>query len=62
MDHGWWGRAIHLGAHVHGASHVWQTMHSPGVIVKRYGELEFVNILPLTTRIVKEIGMEVDVE
>lgn len=53
-------RVIHLGCHVHRANG-WRQLHYPGTIVKRHGELEFVNMLPLTARIVKEMGMEVDV-
>jgi len=53
-------RAIHLGAHVHRAN-AWR-IHHAGAIVKRHGNIEFVNMLPLTTRLVKEMGMEVDVE
>jgi len=55
-------RAIHLGAHAHRR---W-TQHFAGVFVERFverhGDLEFVNMLPITTRIVREMGMEVDVE
>ncbi len=53
-------RAIHLGAHVHKVN-AWRMYHA-GAIVERRGGLEFVNMLPLTTRIVKEMGMEVDTE
>lgn len=53
-------RVIHLGCHVHRANG-WRQLRHPGVIVERHGELEFVNMLPLTVRIVKEMGMEVDV-
>lgn len=53
-------RVIHLGCHAHRANG-WRQLHYPGVTVERHGELEFVNMLPLTTRIVKEMGMEVDV-
>jgi|Deesub1362A_J573_1020465.scaffolds.fasta_scaffold03693_4 biotin synthase len=53
-------RAIHLGAHIHRAN-AWRTPHA-GAIVARYNGLEFVNLLPLTTRLVKEMGMEVDIE
>jgi len=53
-------RAIHLGAHVH---RTWPTfLRQPNTIVERYGEIEFVNMLPLTTRYVREMGLEVDVE
>ncbi len=53
-------RAIHLGAHVH---RVWGTpMNYPNITTEKHGNLEFVNMLPLTTRIVREMGMEVDVE
>ncbi len=53
-------RAIHLGAHVH---RVWSTpIRHPNTIVEKQGDIEFVNMLPLTTRFVKEMGMEVDVE
>lgn len=53
-------RAIHLGAHAHRAN-AWR-MHHAGAIVERYGDLEFVNMLPLTTRIVRDMRMEVDIE
>lgn len=53
-------RAIHLGAHVH---RVWSTpIRHPNTVVEKHGDIEFVNMLPLTTRLVKEMGMEVDVE
>ncbi len=53
-------RAIHLGAHVH---RVWGIpMNYPNILKEKHGELEFVNMLPLTTRIVKEMGLEVDVQ
>lgn len=57
-------RAIHMGVHVHRAE-AWQKsswgVKSSEVIVRRYDDLEFVNMLPLTTRIIREMGMEVDV-
>ncbi|MDK2782228.1 MAG: biotin synthase, partial [Archaeoglobi archaeon] len=53
-------RAIHLGAHVHRAGS-WR-IHHAGAIIERNGDVEFVNMLPLTTRIVREMGMEADVE
>lgn len=53
-------RAIHLGAHVHRAGS-WR-IHHAGAIIERHGDVEFVNMLPLTTRIVREMGMEADVE
>lgn len=53
-------RVIHLGCHVHRANG-WRQLRLPGVIVERHAELEFVNMLPLTTRIVREMGMEVNV-
>ncbi len=53
-------RAIHLGAHIHRA---WSTpIRHPNTVVEKHGEIEFVNMLPLTTRLAKEMGMEVDVE
>ncbi len=53
-------RAIHLGAHVHRA---WSTpIRHPNTIMEKHGEIEFVNMLPLTTRLVKEMGMEADTE
>jgi len=53
-------RAIHLGAHVH---RVWSTpIRHPNTIVEKHGDIEFVNMLPLTTRLAKEMGMEVDIE
>lgn len=50
-------RTIHLGAHAHklGAWH----MRHPGTVSKVIGDIEFINMLPLTTRLVKESGMEV---
>jgi len=53
-------RVIHLGAHAHRANG-WRQLHLPGTQVEKHGEIEFVNMLPLTTRIVEEMGMEVDV-
>lgn len=63
-------RAIHLGPQVHRVGmgpHVSKggkmpRPHYPGVITQRFGEIEFNNMLPLTTRFIKEIGMEVDVQ
>lgn len=57
-------RAIHLGAHVHRADRGgwFGRKISNEVEVKRVGKLEFVNMLPLTTRIVKDAGMDVDVD
>jgi biotin synthase len=52
-------RAIHLGAHIH---RNWIIQPLAGVIFEKHGEIEFVNMLPLTTRLVKEMGLEVDVE
>jgi len=52
-------RAIHLGAHVH-RTNSWH-MNYANIEVERVGEIEFVNMLPLTTRIIKESGMEPDV-
>jgi biotin synthase len=55
-------RVIHLGAHVHRVG-IWgfRPMYKC-IEVKRLGNLEFVNMLPLTTKIVKDLGMRVDVE
>jgi len=50
-------RTIHLGAHAH-KSRAWRLQH-PGTLSKRMGDLELVNMLPLTKRLVKELGMEV---
>jgi biotin synthase len=58
-------RVIHLGAHVHRAdrwSHREMHKYYKHVEVRRLGNLEFVNMLPLTTKIVKDLGMRVDVE
>jgi len=55
-------RAIHLGVHVHRASRHWGFPRNGEVEVKRIGDLELVNMLPLTTRIVKQLGMTPDVE
>ena len=53
-------RAIHLGAHVH---RVWSTpIRHPNTIVEKHGDIEFVNMLPLSVRLAKETGMGVDVE
>lgn len=53
-------RAIHLGAHIHRA---WSTpIRHPNTVVEKHGDIEFVNMLPLTTRLAKEMGMGVDVE
>jgi biotin synthase len=55
-------RVIHLGAHVHRVG-IWgfRPMYKC-IEVKRLGNLEFVNMLPLTTKIVKDLGMRIDVE
>jgi len=57
-------RAIHLGAHVHRASRIWHlfTLKLSEVEVQRIGDLELVDMLPLTTKIVKQLGMTPDVE
>ena len=55
-------RAIHLGVHVHRASQVWRFEYSKEVEIRKEGELELVNMLPLTTKIVKQLGMTPDVE
>nr|WP_230972433.1 radical SAM protein [Archaeoglobus neptunius] len=53
-------RAIHLGAHVH---RFWSTpIRHPNTFVEKHGDIEFINMLPLTTRLVREMGMEADVE
>jgi|Deesub1362B_J571_1020462.scaffolds.fasta_scaffold04210_2 biotin synthase len=56
-------RAIHLGPHVHRLRQgSWfEIRYSQEVVVKNIGKLQFQNMLPLTTRIVKDMGMEVDV-
>lgn len=53
-------RVIHLGAHAHRANG-WRQSPPSGTLVEKHGEIEFVNMLPLTTRIAKEMGMETDV-
>lgn len=57
-------RAIHLGPHVHRPKpgSLFSLRLSNEVAVKVVGKIEFVNMLPLTVRIVKEMGMEVDVD
>jgi len=51
-------RAIHLGAHVHRPG-VWAQRYRC-VKSKRLNNLEFVNLLPLTVKIVKGMGMRVE--
>jgi biotin synthase len=54
-------RTFHLGCHVHKVGSEYQ-QHPPKVIpVERNGNLEFVNMLPLTIDIVKKLEMEADV-
>jgi biotin synthase len=55
-------RVIHLGAHVHRAGTWPRKSMYKCIEVKRLNNLEFVNMLPLTTKIIKELGMRVDVE
>lgn len=55
-------RAIHLGVHVHRAERGWRFVHSGDIEVSRIGDLELINMLPLSTRIVKQLGMVPDVE
>ena len=55
-------RAIHLGAHVHITARTWRFDYSGEIEVRRYGRLELVNMLALTTRIVKQAGMTPDTE
>jgi biotin synthase len=50
----------HFGAGVYKASSLF--MQYPNILIERHGDLEFINMLPLTTRYVKEMGMDVDVE
>lgn len=50
-------RTIHLGAHAH-KSGAWRLRY-PGTVSKKIGDIEFVDMLPLTTRLVKDSGMEV---
>lgn len=50
-------RTIHLGAHAHKTG-AWRQRH-PGTVSKVIGNIEFVNMLPLTMRLIKEWGMEV---
>ena len=55
-------RAIHMGPHWHrGGKWSWRD-HLPEIVVKTIGNMEFNNMLPLTTRIVKKMGMDVDVK
>lgn len=55
-------RAIHLGPHVHRANRWSCEKISSEITSKTVGNLEFTNMLPLTTRIVKNLGMEVMIE
>jgi biotin synthase len=53
-------RAIHLGAHVHRVGR-WGHRHTYKCVeVRRFNNLEFVNLLPLTTKFVKDMGMYVE--
>ncbi|ODS35640.1 MAG: hypothetical protein A7316_00695 [Candidatus Altiarchaeales archaeon WOR_SM1_86-2] len=52
-------RAIHLGPHVHRANKWNGEKISSEITSKTIGNLEFRNMLPLTTRLVKDLGMEV---
>jgi len=54
-------RAIHMGVHVSRKSKWSWSKHSSEVIVRTIGDIEFSNMLPLTTRIVKGMGMEPDI-
>jgi biotin synthase-like enzyme len=51
-------RAIHLGAHVHRPGR-W-TQRYRCVESKRFNNLEFVNLVPLTVRIVRAMGMRAE--
>jgi len=51
-------RAIHLGAHVHRPG-VWAQRYR-SVESKQFNNLEFVNLLPLTVRIVRGMGMRAE--
>lgn len=55
-------RAIHMGAHWHRQGRWSRRNHLPEIVVKTVGNMEFNNMLPLTTRIVKTMGMDADVE
>ena len=51
-------RAIHLGAHVHRLGR-WAQRYKC-IEVKQFKNLEFVNLLPLTVRVVREMGMRAE--
>ena len=51
-------RAVHLGAHVHRAGS-WRISRSY-VRAKWFGEVEFVNLLPITVKIVRGMGMHAE--
>lgn len=55
-------RAIHMGPHWHRRGKWSRRNHLPEIVVKTLGDMEFNNMLPLTTRIVKTMGMAVDVK
>ncbi len=54
-------RAIHMGPHWHRRRKWSWGNHLPETVVKIVGNMEFNNLLPLTTRIVKKMGMDIDI-
>ena len=55
-------RAIHMGPHWHRRRRWSWKGHLPEMVVKVVEDMEFNNMLPLTMRIVKSMGMDVDVK
>lgn len=54
-------RTFHLGCHIHKTGSEYQQNYLKTIRVKRHGNLELINMLPLTTKVVKESGMEIDI-
>jgi len=54
-------RAIHMGPHWHRQKKWFRKDYLPEIVVETVGNMEFSNLLPLTTRIVKEMGMGADI-
>ena len=54
-------RTFHLGCHVHKIGSEYQQHLLKMITVRRHGNIEFVNMLPLTVNIIKELEMEADI-
>lgn len=54
-------RTFHLGCHVHKVGSEYQEYSPKRISIKKHGNLEFVNMLPLTVNIIRKMGIKVDI-